>query len=282
MNATQVSYTGPSHELATMHCVRVELDEGVLTITLDRPAQRNAINVALSQEMEALLQAVHLDPAVRVVVLRGSGDGFSAGLEHADFDDPGATANARSQARDSANQWRGRLMRLLPQPVIAMVHGYCEGGAIAALEGCDIVLAADDTHFVLAEADAATIPAGPTPKAISRVMAGRAASYYALTGEVFDGAEAERNGLVTRSLAASELEAEVYALARSFVVKDQIAVQFTKETLLHVDAMSWDAVLNYTAAKLAELKALQAGRPSARAAAVQSFLAGQSKPGLGG
>lgn len=275
-------YSGPSHELGAMHCVRAELNDGVLTITLDRPMQRNAINVAMSHEMESLLNAVNVDTAVRTVVLRGAGEGFCAGLETADFHDTDRGSEAQLRvARESADQWRVRRLRLLPQPVIAMVHGFCEGGAIAILESCDIVLAAEDARFVLTDDGADTFPAGPTTKAMSRVMTARAANYYALTGEAFDGPEAERNGLVTRSLPAAELEAEVYALASGFVAKDPTAVQFTKETLLHAGSMSWDGALNFTAAKLAELKSLQAGRPSTRAAAVQSFLSGKSKPGLG-
>jgi len=277
-----MQYAGPGSELVTMRCIRADLDEGILTVAFHRPGQRNLIDVTLSREMEALLQAVHHDEAVRVVVLRGDGPGFCAGLDTQDFFDTTRLDEAALRAaRESSNDWRVRLLRLLPQPVIAMVHGYCQGGALAILENCDVVLAADDTEFSLPEVQAGEIPGGPLAKSISRVMTQRAARYFSLTGRSFDGAEAERNGLVTHSLPAAELERETYTLAREFVGKDAIAVQFTKEALQHVEAMSWDGVLNYTAAKFAELKALQAGRPSARAAAIESFLAGKSKPGLG-
>lgn len=277
-----MQYAGSGSELGTLRCIRTDLEEGILTVALHRPEQRNLVDVAMSREMEALLRAVHHDAAVRAVVLRGDGPGFCAGLDSQDFHDTARHGEAPLRAaRDAANDWQVRLLRLLTQPVIAMVHGFCQGGALAILESCDIVLAADDTGFSLPEVDAGEIPTGPTAKSISRVMTQRAASYYALTGRSFDGAEAERNGLVTRSLPASELERETYALAREFVAKDAIALQFTKETLQHVGPMDWDGVLNFTAAKFAELKALQAGRPSARAAAVKSFLAGKSKPGLG-
>lgn len=278
-----MQYMAPDRELGTMECIRAELDEGILTISLNRPAQRNAMNAALTLEMERLLERVGFDPAVRVVVLRGEGAGFCAGMDTQDFFDAAVRdERALRAARETANHWRVRLLRQLPQPVIAMVHGFCQGGAVAILEGCDIVLAADDTQFALPEFDAGGLPSDPSPKSISRVMTQRAASYYSLSGHTFDGAEAERNGLVTFSLPLTQLEAETYGLAREFAAKDAIAVQFTKETLQHVKDMSWDAVLNFTAAKFAELKALQAGRPSARAAAVESFLAGKSKPGLGG
>ena len=71
------------------------------------------------------------------------------------------------------------------------------------------------------------------------------------------------------------------SLASEFVGKDEVALRFTKETLHYVGPMSWDGVVSFTAAKFAELKALQSGRPSSRAAAVDSFLAGRFKPSLG-
>jgi trans-feruloyl-CoA hydratase/vanillin synthase len=260
-----MQYAGPDGTLGPMQGVRADLDQGVLTIALHRPEQRNLMDVACSLEMLALLQAVHQDPDVRVLVLRGDGPGFCAGMDTQDFLDNTRRDEATLRAaHDAANEWRGRLLRLLPQPVIAMVHGFCEGGAMAVLAGCDIVLAADDTAFSVPDGNDIAEGSGTTG-----------------SGRSFDSAEAERTGLITRSVAAAELEQETYTLARDFVAKDALALQFTKETLLHVPDMSWDGVLNFTAAKFAELKALQAGRPSTRAAAVASFLAGKSKPGLG-
>ena len=270
-----MEYLGPAGEPGSLHGLATELHEGILTIAFRRPR----IDVALASEMERLLRAIAADAAVRVVLLRGEGEGFCAGLDNEDFADAARHGEATLRAaRASLEAWRTRLLRLLPQPVIAVVHGFCEGEACAILESCDIVLAAEDARFVLAHADITT---GTVAKAASRVMAQRAADYYALTGHAFDGREAERNGLATRSVPAASLAAEAQALAEDIAAKDAIAVQFTKETLLHVPAMSWDGVLSFTAAKFAELKALQAGRPSTRAAAVESFLAGKSKPGLG-
>ena len=276
-------YFGPDLTLGALRGIEADLDDGVLTIALNRPEQRNAMDIALTLDMERLLEAVGHDPAVRVVLLRGCGAGFCAGMDTADFLDASQRDEpALRAARMSADHWRFRLLRLLPQPVITMVHGFCHGGAVGIVEGCDIVFAADDTDFLLAEVGGGHILTGAVGKPVSRVMAPRAADFHALSGRSFDGREAERNGLVTRSFPAGELERETLALARELVEKDALVLQFTKETLQHVGTMSWDAALNFNAAKLAELKSLQAGKPSARAAAVESFLAGKSKPGLGG
>jgi enoyl-CoA hydratase/carnithine racemase len=111
-------------------------------------------------------------------------------------------------------------------------------------------------------------------------MSARSAMYYSLSGRTFDGHEAERSGFITRAHPAARLQAEVDALAKELVSKDPIALQFTKESLQHVESMSWDAALNYNAAKFAELKTRQQGETS-RAASVASFLEGKSRPGLG-
>jgi len=278
-----VQYTGPDHALGKRRYLSVEFDNGVLTITLDRPEHRNAMNVGMTRELDTLLDVVHQDPLVRVVVLRGNGADFCIGLDSDDFQDVAQHGEqALRVARDMLDDWRIRRLRLLPQPVIAMIHGACEGEAIGILEGCDIVLAAEDARFTLNGDLTSGFSGGATAKTISRVMTPRAASYHALTGKSFDGRDAECNGLVTLATPAASLEDDVYALARDMVAKEQTALQFTKETLLHVSDMSWDGVLNFTAAKFAELKMIQAGKPSARASAIEQFLSGQSKPGLGG
>ncbi|MFZ2738908.1 MAG: enoyl-CoA hydratase/isomerase family protein [Burkholderiaceae bacterium] len=147
-----------------------------------------------------------------------------------------------------------RALRQLPQPVMAMVHGACHPDAIELLESCDIVICADDATF--------NLPCSSPPS--------------------IDAQEAQRQGLVTLSVPALELQAQTYQLARELASKDALALRFTKQTLQCVPKLPWDEVLDFTTAQQAELHALQAGRPSARALAVESFLAGKSKPGAGG
>ena len=86
---------------------------------------------------------------------------------------------------------------------------------------------------------------------------------------------------VTLSFPSEELEAQTYQLAHELAAKDPLALRFTKRTLQQVSAVPWDDILDYTTAQQAEIKSLQAGQPSARAKAIESFLAGKSKPGAG-
>jgi enoyl-CoA hydratase/carnithine racemase len=85
----------------------------------------------------------------------------------------------------------------------------------------------------------------------------------------------------TLSFSESELEEQTYKLARELASKDPLALRFTKQTVQQVTSVAWDDILNFTTAQQAEIKSLQAGRPSARALAIESFLAGKSKPGAG-
>ena len=86
---------------------------------------------------------------------------------------------------------------------------------------------------------------------------------------------------VTLSFPSEELEAQTYQLAHELAAKDPLALRFTKRTLQQVSSVPWDGILDYTTAQQAEIKSLQAGQPSARAKAIESFLAGKSKPGAG-
>lgn len=256
-------------------------DDGILTITLNRPDKRNAMNVEMTFEMQDLLTAVARRKDIRVVVIRGSGNGFCAGMDIKDFfDATERTESMMEDAREAANHWRVRLLRHLPQPTIAMVHGFCYGGAFAIVEACDIAFCANNTKFTLSEINFGHFPAGPVAKSLALAMHPRAASYYSLSGRPFDGQEAVRTGFITKSWADEKLEEETYLLAKELVSKDPIALQFTKESLEHVKHMSWDAALSYNSAKFAELKTLQKG-VSSRAASVANFLDGKFKPGLG-
>ena len=86
---------------------------------------------------------------------------------------------------------------------------------------------------------------------------------------------------VTLSFPSEELEAQTYQLAHELAAKDPLALRFTKRTLQQVSAVPWDGILDYTTAQQAEIKSLQAGQTSTRAKAIESFLAGKSKPGAG-
>ena len=248
-------------KLAAAQGLSSHLDAGVLTVVFER----SEIDLETVQALQATLQSIVGEESIRVLVLCGAG-GLRGNMEIGSCGDLVRLL---------------RLLRSLSQPVVAKLSGVWRGSVLALVGACDIVYVADDAEFALTEANLASFSYGPMEESISRVMTTRSVSRHALDGRPFTGVEAERNGLATLSFPASELDTETHALLSSLLEKDPLALQFTKQTLHNVPGMSWDAVLDYNAAKFAQFKSLQEGRPSARAAAVESFLAGTSKPGLG-
>jgi feruloyl-CoA hydratase/lyase len=266
-----------SDEPTTPGRVSTRLDDGVFTLTLDRAGCGNLIDVSMSDALHATLMDLTWNDDVRVVVIEGRGKDFSQGIDPDAFRDRPGEQIARREARARLSYWRDRMLPSLPQPVIASIRGACVGGALAIVCSCDLAIAADDATFSLEGFDSS----GPLPfgvvSALGRVVPEGGS---ALIGGC-DAATAEGIGLVTRCVPAVELDAEVRELAAELAAKDPLALRFTKQTVRHAPAMNWDAAIDYGAAKFAQLKALQADRPSTRAVAVESFLSGKSKPGLG-
>jgi feruloyl-CoA hydratase/lyase len=196
----------------------IDLSRGVLTVGLNRPAKKNAIGVEMTLEIERLLQLVSPDPAVQVVVLHGVQGHFSTGMDMKDFfdhSDRGAAELAR--ARQATNHWRGRLLQLLPQPLICAVQGYCLGGAFPLLQRADWVVASDDAVFGLPEINFGFVPGGPIAKSVGLAMNRRGASYASLTGRTFSAAQARQWGLVAHVCPASQCLASAEDAAHQLV-----------------------------------------------------------------
>ena len=140
------------------------------------------------------MQAVRRDGRGRCVV-RGSGP-LQEYFREPDAGDP--LARERLYRANSAWQWRR--MMYYPKPTIAMVNGWCFGGAFQVLIGCDLAIAAEDAKFGLSEINWGIIPAGIVTKSLAMVLAQRTALYYIMTGETFDGRRAEQIGLVRAAM----------------------------------------------------------------------------------
>ncbi|MEV4876165.1 enoyl-CoA hydratase family protein [Streptomyces cyaneofuscatus] len=159
-------------------------DRGVATLTLDSPANRNALSAALVGELREALAACAADDTVRAVVLTHTGSTFCAGADLKAPPDPEAFVG---------------LMRdivALPKPVVARVDGHVRAGGLGLLAACDIAVAGEASSFALTESRLGLAPAVISLTLLPRVDRTAANRYY-LTGERFDAAEAARIGLVT-------------------------------------------------------------------------------------
>jgi trans-feruloyl-CoA hydratase/vanillin synthase len=257
----------------------VEIAEGVATITLNRPAKRNAMSPRLHQDMTDALEAIRYDDAVRCVVITGAGDFFCAGMDLKEFfialkDTP----KEYERVWRMAVQWRGQTLRRFPKPTIAMINGFCFGGAFSIVEGCDLAVAAEDATFGLSEINFKLFPGGSVSKSLANLLRPRDALWYGMTGRPFDGRTAERIGLVNLAVPKEQLRAETMQVAKELAAKDPHAMAATKQAY-HVSLdMSWDAAMAYAFAKEQELVVRQGD--AWKTEGIGDFLKGKFKPGL--
>ena len=175
--------------------VLYQKDAAVAVVSLNRPRQLNAYNVAMRDELHAVLHAIEDDPEVRVMILRGEGPSFSTGGDVSEFGSAPSPVRAR-EVRWLRDNWG--LLSQLPQPTIAAVHGYTAGGGLETALLCDMCLAADDAVFFLPETGLGMIPGvGGTQTAPRAIGLGRALDLV-LTGKRLDAGEALKIGLVNR------------------------------------------------------------------------------------
>lgn len=236
--------------------VTVDIKEGIAWITLNRPEKRNAINPGIVYEMVAVLDAMEEDDEVQVLVITGAGDSFSAGQDLKEYfriPDAGPPL-ARERLYRANAAWQWRRMMYFPKPTIAMVNGWCFGGAFQVLIGCDLAVAADEATFGLSEINWGIIPAGIVTKAIAEVMSQRDALYYIMTGDTFDGQRAKELGLVNFSVPRDQLHERTRQLAEKLKEKNPYVLRSAKTAYHHVKAMSWDSALDYLMAKSDQTK----------------------------
>ncbi len=276
-NVTQIDF-----EPALKHVV-VELDEGIAWVTLNRPDKRNAMNPALNDEMVCVLDALEIDDRVKVLVLTGASDAFSSGMDLKEYfrDLDSLPYSQKIRRRRSAWQWQWKMLLTYAKPTIAMVNGWCFGGAFTPMVACDLAIAAEDAQFGLSEINWGIIPGGQVTKAITAMMSTRDAMYYALTGETFDGRRAMQMGLVNEAVPREKLRDRTRALAQVLCSKNPTALRGTKMAVRHVQQMSWEVSDDYLMAKNVEASMLDPERGNKEA--LKQFLDDKSyKPGLSG
>lgn len=261
--------------------VLVEIDRRVATVTFNRPNKRNAMNPALNVKMLEVLDALESNDEVGVVVLTGAGESWSAGMDLKEYfrDNDGKGRAATLRARRQSGGWWQRLM-FFEKPTIAMVNGWCFGGAFTPLVACDLAIAAEDAKFGLSEINWGILPGGNVTRAVAEVMRHRDALYYIMTGELFDGRKAADMGLVNEAVPAARLEARVRAIADVLLEKNPVTLKAAKDTFKRVRNMPWDAADDYIYAKLEQMLFLDPTR--GRDEGLKQFLDDKAyKPGLG-
>ncbi|MCW5770076.1 MAG: p-hydroxycinnamoyl CoA hydratase/lyase [Rhodospirillaceae bacterium] len=257
----------------------VDVKNGVATVTLNRPAKKNAMNPTLHLEMADALEKLRYDSEARVVVLTGAGDSFCAGMDLKEFftdlkNDPAEY----DRITRIAVEWRGRTLRYYPKPTIAMINGFCFGGAFSVVEGCDLAIAAEEATFGLSEINFKLFPGGAVSKSMANLMRPRDALWYGMLGRPFNGKIAAEIGFVNIAVPLAKLKDETMQIAGEIAAKDPWALKAMKDGYRFSLEMTWEAGMNYTVAKEAELVLRQGD--AFRKEGIGDFLGGKYRPGL--
>ena len=218
--------------------VLYEMADHVATLTLNRPAVRNAMNTALREAMFERFTALSTDDDVRVIIVTGAGDkAFSAGADIREFVEPLVPTAFREQRRRLDFR---QVMDRCPQPIIAAIRGIALGGGLELALACDLRIAGDDALLGLTEVNLAIIPGGGGTHRLPRLVGRGKALEMILTGQRIGAAEALRIGLVERVVPADEVLTAARDLARELAGRAPVAMRYAKEAVVKGLGMSLD------------------------------------------
>lgn len=222
--------------------VREHHEGGIAWITLDRPERRNALGEAMVRGIAAALTRAQMSEGCRVVVLRGAGLDFCAGADLRELA-AGAALPTGDQLTDARRL--GSLfvqMRTMPIPIVAAVHGRALAGGCGLANACDVVLATASARFGYPEVGIGFVPA-MVMAMLRRTMGEKRAFDLVATGRLFDAAEGERLGLVSRVLPDGSFDREVESYAARMAARSVTALGLSKRLLYSQDAMGFEAAV---------------------------------------
>jgi enoyl-CoA hydratase len=191
--------------------VLFEIQGGVATIRLNRPESRNALNLAMCEELLAAAQAAAPDSSVQLVLVRANGPVFCAG---ADLKERQGMNAAQVHERRMKAFAAYAALEALPMPVIAALEGPAAGSGCEIACACDFIVATPAASFRVPEAIRGTV--GATQR-LPRILGKRLAKDLLFTGRTLTAEEAERHGLVSRVVAPGRLEAVIAEIARTIM-----------------------------------------------------------------
>jgi len=266
---------------AAADTVAFDVQNGIAWVRFNRPDKRNCMNPRLNREMLRVLDALEFRDDVGVLVLSGEGTAWSAGMDLKEYfrDSEALGLQGVRQSQREAYAWWKRL-RTYQKVTIAMVNGWCFGGAYGPLFACDLAICADEAQFGLSEINWGILPGGGATKVATELMPMRKAMYHALLGENLTGRQAADCGLVNESVPAAELRARVLEVANKLLKKNLETLKATKDAVRRVREMTYENAEDYL------IRAQEAlnwhDRSDGRHVGMKQFLDDKSyKPGLG-
>lgn len=261
--------------------VLVEVEEGIGWVILNRPEKRNAMSPTLNREMRDVLETLEVDDDVKVLVLTGAGESWTAGMDLKEYfrEIDQAQEIVQEKVRRDASTWQWKLLRMYAKPTIAMVNGWCFGGGFSPLVACDLAIAAETAVFGLSEINWGIPPGNLVSKALADTVGQRKALEYIMTGDTFTGKQAAEMGLVNKAVPLAQLREETIALARKLAAKNSVVLRAAKQGFKRCRELTWEQSEDYLYAKLdqAQLRDPEHGREKG----LKQFLDEKSiKPGI--
>jgi enoyl-CoA hydratase/carnithine racemase len=221
-------------------------DQGVLRLTLNRPAARNALSMGLMAALVEALERAGADKKSRVVVIAGAGPGFCAGHDlrelRAEANSPGRR-ETYARAFTASSDIMQKIVRL-PKPVIAEVHGTATAAGCQLVASCDLAVAAEDARFATPGVNIGLFCSTPMV-ALTRAVGRKAAMEMLLTGDLVDAATAKSLGLVNRVVPAAMLREATNALARQIAAKSAFTIALGKAAFYHQAELDLAAAYAY-------------------------------------
>jgi enoyl-CoA hydratase/carnithine racemase len=221
--------------------VTVEKKDGVGTVTLNRPEKLNTFSTTLARELNSALKELDAERAVRVVVIRGEGKHFCAGIDLTEMKGKD-TVGLREWVRDmdAHNFTIGRMEK----PVIASVHGATVANGLGLACACDLTVAAEDARFGATAINVGLYCFGPSAP-LSRCVGKKRALQLLLTGEIIDAHTALDYGIVNRVVTREKLNEETLALAAELAWKSPLALRMAKSSYYAMSDMGYEQALTY-------------------------------------
>jgi 2-(1,2-epoxy-1,2-dihydrophenyl)acetyl-CoA isomerase len=214
--------------MADFETLRYGVHDGVATIELARPDKRNAINAQMFTELGDAAEQAAADPGVRVVLVRGDGAAFSAGIDITLLSQLAGTRGARFRSFVRTAQRPYLLLAQMEKPTVAAVHGHALGAGFQLALACDLRVASEDARFAILEVRFGLIPDLGGMHRLARLVGLARAKEIVWMGRPIEADEAERLGIVNRVFPSEALEKEVEAYLRDLVASPPIPVSLSK------------------------------------------------------
>ena len=266
---------------AAADTVAAQVKDGIAWVKFNRPEKRNCMSPALNRQMLHVLSELEYREDVGVLVLTGEGSAWSAGMDLKEYfrDTEAQGLKGVRHSQREAYAWWERL-RWYQKVTIAMVNGWCFGGAYGPLFACDLAFCSEEAQFGLSEINWGILPGGGATKVAAELMPLRKAMYHALLGETLTGRQAEAAGLVNEAVPAKDLEARVTEVAHKLLKKNWETLKAAKDAMRCVREMTYDNAEDYL------IRAQEAlnwhDKSDGRHHGMSQFLDDKSyKPGLG-